>query len=134
MHQLLLKTLLKWSDAKSPNSQKKWVMSSNGNYITDVNKGASMSVHQIQIQVENIKCGGCEKSIIRGLSSIEGLSNIVIDRDQQMVSVNADESLREVLISKLKSMGYPEHGSVTGLDAGLANAKSFVSCAIGRVS
>jgi copper chaperone len=109
-------------------------MSSNGNYITDVNKGASMSVHQIQIQVENIKCGGCEKSIIRGLSSIEGLSNIVIDRDQQMVSVNADESLREVLISKLKSMGYPEYGSVTGLDAGLANAKSFVSCAIGRVS
>jgi copper chaperone len=93
-----------------------------------------MSVHQIQIQVENIKCGGCEKSIIKGLSSIEGLSNIVIDRDQQMVSVNADESLREVLISKLKSMGYPEHGSVSGLDAGLANAKSFVSCAIGRVS
>ncbi len=93
-----------------------------------------MSVHQIQIQVENIKCGGCEKSIIKGLSSIEGLSNIVIDRDQQMVSVNADESLREVLISKLMSMGYPEHGSVTGLDAGLANAKSFVSCAIGRVS
>ena len=93
-----------------------------------------MPVHQIQIQVENIKCGGCEKSIIKGLSSIEGLSNIVIDRDQQMVSVNADESLREVLISKLKSMGYPEHGSVSGLDAGLANAKSFVSCAIGRVS
>ncbi len=93
-----------------------------------------MSVHQIQIQVENIKCGGCEKSIIKGLSSIEGLSNIVIDRDQQLVSVNADESLREALISKLKSMGYPERGSVSGLDAGLANAKSFVSCAIGRVS
>jgi copper chaperone len=93
-----------------------------------------MPVHQIQIQVENIKCGGCEKSIIKGLSSIEGLSNIVIDRDQQLVSVNADESLREALISKLKSMGYPERGSVSGLDAGLANAKSFVSCAIGRVS
>jgi copper chaperone len=93
-----------------------------------------MPVHQIQIQVENIKCGGCEKSIIKGLSSIEGLSNIVIDRDQQLVSVNADESLREALISKLKSMGYPEHDSVSGLDAGLANAKSFVSCAIGRVA
>jgi copper chaperone len=93
-----------------------------------------MSVHQIQIQVENIKCGGCEKSIIKGLSSIEGLSNIMIDRDQQMVTVNADESLRELLIAKLKSMGYPELGSVSGLDAGLANAKSFVSCAIGRVS
>jgi copper chaperone len=97
-------------------------------------KGISMSVNQIQVHVENIKCGGCEKSIIKGLTSIEGLSNIVIDREQQMVSVVADASLRDALVSKLKSMGYPEQGSVSGLDAGLANAKSFVSCAIGRIS
>ena len=97
-------------------------------------KGVSMSVNQIQVRVENIKCGGCEKSIIKGLTSIEGLSNIVVDRDQQLVSVTADASLRVALVLKLKSMGYPEHGSVSGLDAGLANAKSFVSCAIGRVS
>jgi copper chaperone len=97
-------------------------------------KGASMLVNQIQVHVENIKCGGCEKSIIKGLNSIEGLSNIVIDRDQQLISVTADASLREALVSKLKSMGYPEHGSVSGLEAGLTNAKSFVSCAIGRIS
>jgi copper chaperone len=93
-----------------------------------------MTVHQIQIHVENIKCGGCEKSIVTGLSAIDGLSNIVIDRDLQMVSVTADESQRDAIAAKLKSMGYPEYGSVSGLDAGLANAKSFVSCAIGRVS
>ncbi len=93
-----------------------------------------MSDMQIQVHVENMKCGGCEKSIIKGLTSIEGLSNIVIERDQQLISVTADASLREALVAKLKSMGYPEHGSVSGLDAGLANAKSFVSCAIGRVS
>jgi len=93
-----------------------------------------MSVNQIQIHVENIKCGGCEKSIIKGLNSIEGVSNIVIDQEQQMVSVLADESLREAVVSKLKSMGYPEHGSVSGLEAGLTNTKSFVSCAIGRIS
>lgn len=93
-----------------------------------------MSVKQIQVHVENIKCGGCEKSIIKGLTSIEGLSNIVIDRDQQLISVTADASLRDALVLKLKSMGYPEQGSVSGIDAGLANAKSFVSCAIGRVS
>lgn len=93
-----------------------------------------MTVHQIQIHVENIKCGGCEKSIVKGLSAIDGLSNIVIDRDLQMVSVTADESQRDAIAAKLKSMGYPEYGSVGGLDAGLANAKSFVSCAIGRVS
>ena len=93
-----------------------------------------MSVNQIQIHVENIKCGGCEQSIIKGLTSIEGLSHIVIDQEQQMVSVLGDESLREAVVSKLKSMGYPEHGSVSGLEAGLTNAKSFVSCAIGRVT
>ena len=93
-----------------------------------------MTVHQIQIHVENIKCGGCEKSIVKGLSAIDGLSNIVIDRDLQMVSVTADESQRDAIAAKLKSMGYPEYESVSGLDAGLANAKSFVSCAIGRVS
>jgi copper chaperone len=96
--------------------------------------GIFMSVNQIQVHVGNIKCGGCEKSIIKGLNSIEGVSNIVIDQEKQMVSVLADESLRDALVSKLKSMGYPEHGSVSGLDAGLANAKSFVSCAIGRIS
>ena len=84
--------------------------------------------------VVDLECGGCEKSIIQGLTSIEGLSNIVIDRDQQLISVTVDASLRRALVLKLKSMGYPEHGSVSGLDAGLANAKSFVSCAIGRVS
>jgi len=93
-----------------------------------------MSVIQIHVHVENIKCGGCEKSIIKGLTSIEGLSNIEIDRDQHLISATADASLRDALVSKLKSMGYPEHGSVSGLDAGLANAKSFVSCAIGRIS
>jgi copper chaperone len=93
-----------------------------------------MKAHQIQIHVENIKCGGCEKSIVKGLSAIEGLSNIVIDRDRQLVNVTADETLRDAIAAKLKSMGYPEYGSVSGLDAGLANAKSFVSCAIGRVS
>jgi copper chaperone len=93
-----------------------------------------MTVNQIQVHVENIKCGGCEKSIVKGLESMDGVSNIVIDREQQLISVTADESLREPLIAKLKSMGYPEHGSVAGLEAGFTNAKSFVSCAIGRMS
>lgn len=93
-----------------------------------------MTVHQMHILVENIKCGGCEKSIVKGLQTIEGLSDVVIDREQQLVSVTADDALRNTVVAKLKSMGYPEQGSVSGLDAGLASAKSFVSCAIGRVS
>jgi hypothetical protein len=48
--------------------------------------------------------------------------------------VTADDSLRDASVEKLKSMGYPEYRSMSGFDAGLANARSFVSCAIGRVS
>ena len=48
--------------------------------------------NRLQIEIENLKCGGCERA-----------------------------------------MGYPEKGSVSGLTAGLVNAKSFVSCAIGRM-
>ncbi len=43
-------------------------------------KGVAISGNQIEVHAENIKCGGCENSIVKGLNSIEGLSNIVIDR------------------------------------------------------
>jgi hypothetical protein len=36
-------------------------------------------------------------------------------------------------IAELKSMGDLGHESVSGLDAGLANAKSWVSCAIDSI-
>ena len=87
----------------------------------------------IYFEVENIKCGGCENSIVKGLSAIDGVTDIAINREIQSISVRAPESLREAVVSKLKTMGYPLRGSVSGLEAGLTNAKSFVSCAIGRL-
>jgi copper chaperone len=93
-----------------------------------------MTTLQMKFEVENIKCGGCENSIVKGLTAIPGVSEIVIDRERQLISVQTDESLRESVLKKLLSMGYPEKGSVSGLNAGLANAKSFVSCAIGRMA
>lgn len=88
----------------------------------------------MKVEVENMKCGGCERSIVNGLGTIEGISEVTIDRIIQSIQFSGPESLRPVVTEKLRSMGYPEKGSVRGLDAGLANAKSFVSCAIGRVS
>lgn len=88
----------------------------------------------MHIDVENIKCGGCERSIVRGLTGIAGVSAVAIDREHQRVSVDAPEGLRAQVVDKLASMGYPEAGSVQGLSAGVATAKSFMSCAIGRMS
>ena len=87
-----------------------------------------------QVEVENIKCGGCENSIVKGITAVAQVSNLVIDRDKQLVSFSGEESIKQLVIDKLKSMGYPEKGTVAGLEAGLTNAKSFVSCAIGRMT
>lgn len=100
-----------------------------------VSKGRmAMEANTIYLEVENIKCGGCENSIIKGLTSLDGVSRVSINRENQSISVQASESLREAVVLKLKAMGYPLRGSVSGLEAGLTNAKSFVSCAIGRLT
>lgn len=88
----------------------------------------------LRIEIENLKCGGCERSILKGLGSMDEISDIVVNRENQWVQFTGNESMRLKVVDKLRSMGYPEKGSLTGLDAGLANVKSFVSCAIGRVS
>lgn len=87
----------------------------------------------IQIDIENLKCGGCANSIRHGLQTIDGVDEVEVDLDHHQVKIKAPESLRQNLVEKLRSMGYPEVGSVKGLEAGLASAKSFVSCAIGKV-
>ena len=87
----------------------------------------------MQIGIENLKCGGCEKSILKGLATMSEISDLV-DREHKLVSFSGDQSVRNAVVNKLRSMGYPEKDSLSGIDAGLANAKSFVSCAIGRVS
>jgi copper chaperone len=88
----------------------------------------------LNFDVENIKCGGCENTIRKGLSAIAGVSEVQIDRDQQRITLLANEADRGTIAEKLRSMGYPEQGSVAGLQSGLAQAKSMVSCAIGKVS
>jgi copper chaperone len=88
----------------------------------------------IQIEIENFKCGGCEKSILSGLEKVPGISDVTVDRARQIVQFIGAELSRTQVVEKLLAMGYPEKGVVTGLHAGLVNAKSFVSCAIGRVS
>jgi copper chaperone len=88
----------------------------------------------MQIEIDNLKCGGCEKSIVKGLSVMLEVSDLVVDREHQVIRFSGAASDRDVVVQKLRSMGYPEKGTIAGIDAGLANAKSFVSCAVGRMS
>lgn len=87
----------------------------------------------ITIEVDNLKCGGCATTITKSLSAMKGVSDVAVDAQIKSVSFSADENLRGKVAAKLKTLGYPEKGSVHGIEAGMATAKSFVSCAVGRI-
>ena len=85
-----------------------------------------------KIYVQNLKCGGCANTITKGISSVETINNIAVNVEDSSVTFDyeTDEKLNEVK-EKLKSLGYPEDGEANSLTA---KAKSYVSCAIGKMS
>jgi copper chaperone len=87
----------------------------------------------MRIEVENIKCGGCAGSIRKGLMGLDGVGAVDVDIESGVVEVQADDGLRPEIARKLAAMGYPETGTVRGLKSASAQAKSFVSCAVGRM-
>ena len=87
-----------------------------------------------QINVENIKCGGCASTIRSKLEAMAGIDKIEVDISEGIVSVEAVEDTREAVTAKLLKLGYPESGTAEGIAAARAKAKSFVSCAVGRIS
>lgn len=87
------------------------------------------------ILIDNLKCGGCENSIKNALKKIEGVHKVFINHKDQSVSVVHEETVeRGSLTSALHTLGYPETGTAEGLDKVVSSAKSYVSCAIGRLT
>jgi copper chaperone CopZ len=82
-----------------------------------------------QFEVENIKCGGCMNSIKTALLKIEGVTEVNIDKEIDTVTVTGAMN-REDVVNKLNELGYPEKGNNTLI----RKAKSYVNCAIGRMS
>ena len=83
------------------------------------------------IEILNLKCGGCANTIKKGIVSIDGISEVSVDLDTSKVTVDSDSD--SVILSvkeKLSKMGYPEVGDANTM---LHKAKSFVSCASGRM-
>ena len=84
-----------------------------------------------RIEVENIKCGGCMNTIQKSLMQINGVSHITINKETETIFVEGNDDIKRIdLINKLAALGYPEKGNNTVLH----KAKSFVSCAVGRIS
>ncbi len=84
------------------------------------------------IEILNLKCGGCANTIKKGLTSIDGVNETTINIETSQITIDTD--IDSVIISvkeKLSKMGYPEVGDVNTM---MHKAKSFVSCATGRMT
>jgi len=86
---------------------------------------------QENIIIQNLKCGGCASTITRKLNEVDGIMELDVNIDDSSVSITAEnDKVIDVVKDKLKSLGYPivdEDNSI------LSKAKSFVSCAKGRI-
>ena len=83
------------------------------------------------ITVQNLKCGGCANTITKKLQTMEDVSNVNINVEENTVfiSYSKEETYAQV-VSALKTMGYPEENESNTLGN---KAKSYVSCAIGKM-
>ena len=89
---------------------------------------------ELRLDVENVKCRGCARSIEKALAEDPRVTRVVVDPSQGTVVIEATDDVRAAAAAVLAKIGYPEKGSVEGMKAAAAAAKSFVSCAIGRLS
>ncbi|WP_299521411.1 heavy-metal-associated domain-containing protein [Winogradskyella sp.] len=84
------------------------------------------------LQIQNLKCGGCANTIITQLSKLTGVSEVTVNNNTDEVSLNYNsEKELETIKKKLSDLGYPMVGEANPLPK---KAKSFVSCAIGRMT
>lgn len=88
---------------------------------------------RMQVVVENIKCGGCASTIKKRLLEDARIQAVDVDVATGTVFIDAGEDDLVSWKALLLKLGYPERGTAEGMAAAKAMAKSFVSCAIGRM-
>ncbi len=83
-------------------------------------------------KIQNLKCEGCENTIISNLLSIDGITKIALNIPTSEITLEYDAigTLNDAS-KKLSKIGYPLVGDKNNL---LKKATSYVSCAIGKFS
>lgn len=83
------------------------------------------------IIVQNLKCGGCAKTITSKIAELDNISDIEVINESSTVSFSAIHIEDALAVKeKLKSLGYPSIEDENGM---FSKAKSFVSCATGKM-
>lgn len=86
-------------------------------------------------EVLNVKCGGCASTLTKGLAEKFGDVEVNLEVMPRQITLNVEEDQIEELKLTLRKMGYPlTSDELNGLQKATTTAKSFVSCAIGKMN
>ena len=62
---------------------------------------------QLEIDVQNVKCGGCASAIKEGLTPLPGVDSVEVDIDSGHVSIRGRDLPEDAILDKLFVLGFP---------------------------
>jgi copper chaperone CopZ len=85
-------------------------------------------------EVHNVKCGGCAGTLTKALNDEFGEVEVNLEVEPRQITLDITDEKMESLKLKLRSLGYPlTSDELSTLQTIGTTAKSFVSCAIGKM-
>jgi len=86
------------------------------------------------LEVQNVKCGGCAGTLKKALLKEYGEVEVDLEVEPRKITLDIKESQMEDLKVRLRKLGYPlTTDALSPFQAASTTAKSFVSCAIGKI-
>lgn len=64
-------------------------------------------MEQLDIQSSKIKCGGCVANIEKGLDGFAGITEVKVEVESNIVSIQGNNLDKTTIESKLSELGYP---------------------------
>ena len=85
-------------------------------------------------EVLNVKCGGCANTLKTKLLEEFGEVEVNLEVEPRQITLEIEDANIPALRQALKSIGYPmSDEDLTTVEGFTTTAKSFVSCAVGKM-
>jgi copper chaperone len=89
---------------------------------------------QQTFEVLNVKCGGCANTLMKSLADDFGKVSVDLECEPRKITLHIKDDQIEKLKLALRGLGYPlTTDELNTLQTLTTTAKSFVSCAIGKM-
>jgi len=83
------------------------------------------------LKIQNLKCGGCEKTIVNQLSELENVLEVSVNQEEASVTfTHVSSGSLDIVTKILSKLGYPVVGEKNNFGK---KASSYISCAIGKM-